>query len=182
MLKFKKELLYIILLFTFMLAMPVQAQAATKISKNSVTLTAGKSITLKISGTQQKVKWSSNKKAVATVSQKGKVTAKKAGTAKITAKAGPKTFTCKVTVKKRISGATSSSSGGASNGSGGTSNVSGGAAATHGSSNSSYVWLSVTGEKYHRIPNCGRMNPSKAQKITLKEAQARGFYACNKCF
>lgn len=44
------------------------------------------------------------------------------------------------------------------------------------------VWLSATGDKYHRINNCGRMNPAKARQVTIGEAQAKGFGACNKCF
>ena len=46
-----------------------------------------------------KVKWSSSNKKVATVNSKGKVVAKKKGTAKISAKVGGKTYRCKVTVK-----------------------------------------------------------------------------------
>lgn len=45
------------------------------------------------------VKWKSSNTKVATVTQKGKVTAKKAGTATITAYAGKKKVTCKITVK-----------------------------------------------------------------------------------
>lgn len=72
---------------------------APKISRSRVTLTKGKSITLKVTGTKKKPKWSSSKKSVAVVSRSGRVTAKKAGTAKITAKIGKKKYTCKVTVK-----------------------------------------------------------------------------------
>lgn len=72
---------------------------APKISKSKVTLTKGKSITLKVTGTKKKPKWSSSKKSVAVVSRNGRVTAKKAGTAKITAKIGKKKYTCKVIVK-----------------------------------------------------------------------------------
>lgn len=50
--------------------------------------------------TSKKVTWKSDKKSVATVSSKGVVTAKKTGTAKITATAGGKKATCKITVKK----------------------------------------------------------------------------------
>lgn len=44
------------------------------------------------------------------------------------------------------------------------------------------VWLSATGSKYHKIPNCGRMNPSKARKVTLNAAKSRGFSPCKNCF
>lgn len=40
------------------------------------------------------------------------------------------------------------------------------------------VWLSATGEKYHRIPNCGNMNPDKARQIPL--SQAEGSYQARK--
>ena len=70
------------------------------ISAKKKTLYVGKSFKLKIKGTSKTVKWSSSNKSVATVTSKGKVTAKKAGTATITAKVGGKKYTCKVTVKK----------------------------------------------------------------------------------
>lgn len=72
---------------------------APKISKTSLSLNEKKTAALKVTGTTQKVKWSSSKTSVATVSSSGKVTAKKAGTATITAKVGTKKYTCKVTVK-----------------------------------------------------------------------------------
>lgn len=74
-------------------------EAATKINKKKVTLIKGQTTTLKISGTKKKVKWSSNKKSIASVSSKGKVTAKKKGEATITAKIGKKKYTCKVFVQ-----------------------------------------------------------------------------------
>ncbi len=43
------------------------------------------------------------------------------------------------------------------------------------------VWVSATGSKYHSIPDCGNMNPNKASKITLSEAQSRGLEPCKKC-
>ena len=56
---------------------------------------------MKVKGTKKKPKWSSSKKSVATVSSKGKVVAKKAGSATITAKIGKKKYKCKVTVKNK---------------------------------------------------------------------------------
>lgn len=46
----------------------------------------------------------------------------------------------------------------------------------------SYVWLSATGEKYHKIPNCGKMNPANARQVTLNEAIRQGYPPCDKCF
>ncbi len=76
----------------------VAEAAVIKLSKKEITLETGKSLTLKITGTKQKVTWSSNKKAIAAVNSTGKVTAKKAGTAIITATVNKKKYTCKVTV------------------------------------------------------------------------------------
>lgn len=79
----------------------IVAQAATvKISDDSLLLQVGKSETLKVTGTKNKVTWTSSKKSVATVNKSGKVTAKKEGTATITATVNKKKYTCKVTVFK----------------------------------------------------------------------------------
>lgn len=43
------------------------------------------------------------------------------------------------------------------------------------------VWLSATGEKYHSINNCGKMNPNKARQVTLEEAKNNGKEPCSKC-
>lgn len=47
---------------------------------------------------------------------------------------------------------------------------------------SAMVWLSATGEKYHSINNCGRMNPAKARQIDKSTAEAQGYEACKKCW
>lgn len=79
-------------------AMNTQAKAKVKLNKTSISLQKGKTYTLKVKGTKKKAKWSSNKKTIATVTQKGKVTAKKPGTAVIKAKIGKKKYKCKVKV------------------------------------------------------------------------------------
>lgn len=72
-----------------------------KVNVTKKTLTVGKSFTLKMVGTKAK-SWTSSKKSVATVSSKGKVTAKKAGTTTITCKGTDgKTYKCKITVKAK---------------------------------------------------------------------------------
>ncbi len=75
--------------------------ASLKINKKKLTLARGKSYRLKIKNAKQKVKWSSNKKSVATVSKKGIVKAKKKGKAVIIAKIGNKKLKCKVTVTNK---------------------------------------------------------------------------------
>lgn len=44
------------------------------------------------------------------------------------------------------------------------------------------VWLSETGTKYHRINNCGNMNPNKARQVTRDSAISQGYEACKKCY
>lgn len=98
--KIRKKLLLLFTLLLLSLALPMTASAAVKISKKTVTLDRGKSTSLKITGTKSKVTWKSSNKKVASVSSKGKVTAKSAGTAVITATVKKKKYTCRVTVRK----------------------------------------------------------------------------------
>lgn len=82
---------------------PAKVEAASAaINKKSVTLIKDQSAALKISGTKKSIKWSSSDKKIASVSSKGKVTAKKRGTATITAKVSGKKYTCKVTVQTPV--------------------------------------------------------------------------------
>ena len=78
-----------------------QVQAAEKVSlnKKKATLYVGKTLQLTLNGASGKISWASSKTKVAKVSSKGKVTAKKAGTANITAVYKGKSYTCKITVK-----------------------------------------------------------------------------------
>lgn len=82
-----------------LLGTTVQAKAATiKLNTKEKTLVIGETYKLKVRNTAKTVKWSSTNPKVASVSKKGLVTAKKAGTTTITAKVGKKKLTCKVTV------------------------------------------------------------------------------------
>ena len=60
------------------------------ISKKTTTLKVGKTITLKMQNTKQKVTWSTSNRKIATVTQKGVVKGIKKGSAVITAKVGKK--------------------------------------------------------------------------------------------
>lgn len=92
-----------LVLVTASIAAPsTESQAAKmKLNRSSATITVGKKVTLKVRGTKKKVKWTTSKKAIASVSQKGVVTGKKTGKATITAKVGKKKFRCKVKVKAK---------------------------------------------------------------------------------
>ena len=111
-----KRLLIITLLITLLMSVPScgekQASAGTdagaasqkqtvKLTKTKLSMTAGTSRTIKLKGAKaSKVKWSSSKKSVATVS-KGKIKARKAGKATITAKYKNRKYRCRVTVKNK---------------------------------------------------------------------------------
>lgn len=73
---------------------------APKLSKSSITINKGKSYTLKVSNASSKVRWSVKNKKVATITSKGKVTAKSKGTTYVYARVGKKTLKCKVTVRE----------------------------------------------------------------------------------
>lgn len=98
--KRNKKILTVITILLLIVCMAVPVSAAGKINKKKATLKVGQTLQLKVTGTKGKVKWKSSKKSVATVSSKGRVKAKKKGSATITAKVGKKKYTCKVTVKK----------------------------------------------------------------------------------
>ncbi len=61
-------------------------------------LSPGETKKLKLKGEKAKIKWKSSDKKIVSVTSKGKVTAVKKGSAKITAAAGKKKYTCRVTV------------------------------------------------------------------------------------
>jgi uncharacterized protein YjdB len=75
---------------------------SVKLDKTNLTLTKGKTYTLKttVTGTNKAVSWSSSNSSVASVDKNGKVTAKTKGTATITAKADGVSASCKVTVNE----------------------------------------------------------------------------------
>lgn len=140
-----------------------KAKPKVTLNRKKLTLVVGKAssklkIKKRLAG-DKVTSWKSSNKKIAIVNRKtGKVRAKKAGTTYVTvrmksgASARCKVIVTKPTVKKETPVVTS------------------------------YVWLSATGTKYHKINNCGTMNPTRATRVTLAHAQSRGFGACSKCF
>ncbi len=137
-------MLLITLVMAVLMSTAVLAASKPKLNKTKVTLTVGKSTTLKLQNLSAKqiksAKWTSSNKKVATVSNKGKIKAKKAGTAKITVvtKSGFKAK-CTVKVVKTKSGSSSVSNGGGS----GT------------------VYWTPSGSVYHRSRGCRSLARSK---------------------
>lgn len=97
--KMKKAMVTMMMVvFAAMLLMVAPVQAASKTKTTKVTMKAGQSKTLRVK-TAGKVKWSSSNKAIVSVNKKGKIVARRAGKAKITAKYGKKKAVFVVTVK-----------------------------------------------------------------------------------
>lgn len=75
------------------------ATPAPTLNKTAAILIKGQTLQLNLTNADGKVTWSSSDKTIASVGTKGKVTAKKKGTATITARNGGKKYTCKITVE-----------------------------------------------------------------------------------
>lgn len=97
--------LALMMVFSIFPATQVNAATKPKLSKTKVTMTVGQSKKLTVKGISKKqakrIKWKSSSKKVVTVTKTGKIKARKAGKATITAKVGKKKLKCKVTVKKK---------------------------------------------------------------------------------
>ncbi len=107
-----KKILLMALVFCLVMGSNTKVEAETNakgvtLNYSEYTLKKGKSVTLKatVKAKNKKVTWSSSNKKIATVTNKGKVTGKKKGTTKITAKvSGTKLkAVCKITVGEPIS-------------------------------------------------------------------------------
>lgn len=94
-----KRFLSVLLMFIMLISFSgvINTEAAVKISKKKATMEVDSVLTLKITGTNNTVKWKTSDKKIATV-KKGKVTAKAEGKATITATVGSSKYTCEVTV------------------------------------------------------------------------------------
>ncbi len=144
------------------LGLSTTAEAKAKISSKKLTLTVGSQKKLKVKGTTKKITWKSSKKTVASVTKKGVVTAKTAGTAVITAKIkGGKALKCKVTVKNKAAAAAAA---------GGD---------TSGNSTGTVYWVSG-GSVYHLSKDCPSLSrSSNIQSGTVEESGRQR--ACKNC-
>lgn len=121
LMKYCSLLLLFALVISCLIVTTTKIQAASKqgLNKKKVTLTVGKTTTLKVNGLRGKITWSSSHPQIASVTDKGKVTAIKKGTATITAKVKykasskdskykVKNFTCQVTIINKPNDSTNS--------------------------------------------------------------------------
>ena len=74
---------------------------APKLNKTAVTLKVGQTYQLKLSGPNQKITWKSSNSKIVTVNKTGKLFAKSAGNATITAQVNGIRFVCKVKIQKK---------------------------------------------------------------------------------
>ena len=93
----KKFVIFALVFVMLVGVVPVSA-ATTKISKEKATLEVDATLALTLKNVSGSISWKSSDKAVATVSQKGKVTAKGEGIATIMASNGGNNYKCTVTV------------------------------------------------------------------------------------
>lgn len=100
---------FVVALLTILVfgGVPIQTNAASKLSKTKITIAVGRSCTLKSSEKTNK-KWKISKKTVAGISSKKaksvKITGRKAGKAVVSIKIGKKTYRCNITVVNPKSG------------------------------------------------------------------------------
>lgn len=99
----RKRIFCLVSSLVLLSTVPVHAKQNIKLNKTFITLPTKNTYTLKVDGTKKKVKWSSSKKKIATVNKNGKITAKKSGTAYITAKVNGKKTKCKISVRSNKS-------------------------------------------------------------------------------
>lgn len=150
----------------------VTVKAYTRLTKKSIRLNIGKTTSLKMKGA-----WETSNPNIARVSKKGLIRAINLGTCEISAtiKSHHYVYTVKVvnpvikntpaptviTTPKPAPVITNTPTP---------------------AQPQDYVWLPATGEKYHKISNCGRMNPAKARRVSLQEALQLKYSPCDKCF
>lgn len=142
-----------------------------KLNRASLTLKTGNSYQLKLTGTKEKFSWSSSNGEIAAVSKNGNVTAMATGTCTVYATIRKIKYSCNVLVESHIP--PDSVPGQDTEPNPGTETE---------PEEIAYVWLPATGRKYHKIPNCGNMNPNKATKVSLSEAISKGYDKCETCF
>ena len=85
-----------------MVGVPKASAATIKLNKKTATVTVGKTVQLKVSGTKKKVTWTSSKKSVATVSSTGKITGVSVGNTIVVADSAGVSYDIYVTVEKPI--------------------------------------------------------------------------------
>lgn len=106
MMKHGRKIISFIVVVAILFAGIVMPESTIEAASNSkpalnitnIVMKKGQTSRLKISGTKAKVKWKSSNKSVVSVNSKGKLTAKRSGTATITGTVKKKKYSCSVRV------------------------------------------------------------------------------------
>lgn len=99
--KLKKIIMFVCLVVSISImsgALTVSATVKVDINKTTDYLVKGETTILKVTGTSEKITWSTDSKKIATVSESGKVTAVAYGTTYIKATVNKETYKCKIIV------------------------------------------------------------------------------------
>ncbi len=95
-------LMAVILMLTLLPATPASAKAKTKLSAKSITMTVGRTKTIKLLNNKKRVFWSienSNIEILSETKKKVKIRALKAGKSKVYASVGKKEYKCNITIE-----------------------------------------------------------------------------------
>lgn len=175
---------------------PVKDVTITNIPKNSLYVNDTHKLGIEYKpekASDNEFEWISSKESVIKVNSNGLITAVGTGVAEITlrSKNGIEDHTNIRVIEKSTpvtrssTSSTDSSKTDSNNANTGNSGSGSGSGTTRSSSGSGsstkMVWLPATGDCYHAINNCGRMNPNKATQVTEEYAIQHGYYACSKC-
>lgn len=130
---------------TFLPAQALTVKAAQiKLNTKKLCLKKGDTKKLQLKNASGRIKWSSGKKSITSVSAKGMVKAKKAGKTTITATYQNKKYKCTVTVKSSSSSKNTKNTGGST-----------------GNGSTSTVYWTPGGSVYHISRNCPSLSRSK---------------------
>lgn len=145
---------------------------APKISSAKFSMTVGTKKQVKILNTINKVTWVSSNKSIATIDKNGLVTARKAGTVKITGKLHGKRYTSVVTVKKSLAKAVSLNKTSAKLLIGGTLQLK-----LNNATGSKVSWK-TSNKNIATVDKNGKVVPKKAGKATITATYNKKSYKC----
>ena len=166
--------IFLILAFVILFSMPFHAETRKTISKSTkkIEMTVGQLFRVKIRGGAS-ARWVYRSNSTFMITRAGLLKARRAGQGKLTYKLNGKKRVVNLVIKSPARSASAgSSSGGESSGS----------ETGSGGDSGGDVYISATGSKYHRISNCGRMNPATATRMSQAEAESRGYGRCSNCW
>ena len=167
--------IFLILAFVILFSMPFHAETRKTISKSTkkIEMTVGQLFRVKIRGGAS-ARWVYRSNNTFMITRAGLLKARRAGQGKLTYKLNGKKRVVNLVIKSPARSASAGSPSGEESSGGGSSGSE--------TSSGGDVYISATGSKYHRINNCGRMNPATSTRMTQAEAESRGYDRCSNCW